>query len=180
MKRLLLSFATLAASMAAAPVVPDTAPAPAEQDDAAASWLKVRFRAAPYAKELRYSTALADLNGDGTDEALLYLVGSSVCGSGGCNLYVLQKQRGRWKLITNFTIAKLPVRLLATRSRGWSDLGLSVSGGGVRAHEARLSFDGRSYPRNPTVPPAGAVASGARGRVLISDSSTLHPLVPKR
>lgn len=38
---------------------------------------------------LTYAQASVDLNGDGTDEVLAYVMGPMVCGSGGCNLYVL-------------------------------------------------------------------------------------------
>lgn len=41
---------------------------------------------------LTYAQASVDLNGDGTDEVLAYVMGPMVCGSGGCNLYVLARE----------------------------------------------------------------------------------------
>ena len=50
----------------------------------------------------------------------------------------------------SITIVNAPVRLLATRSRGWRDLGVHVAGGGARASDARLPFDGTAYAVNPS------------------------------
>ena len=112
----------------------------------------------------RDRTGSADLNGDGRPERIVYADQPSHCGSGGCDLYVLSPQGRRFRVVTRMSVVHLPVRLLTTTSHGWRDLGVRVAGGGVRqAYEARLRFDGRSYPRNPTVSPArrGAPAAGS-------------------
>jgi hypothetical protein len=77
------------------------------------------------------------------------------------------------------TLANLPIRRLATSSRGWSDIGVYVSGGGIiQGYEAVLRFDGRRYPGNPTVAPAFRGRKGAPGLVLISDGSRERRLFP--
>ncbi len=45
-------------------------------------------------KTTRYVAAFRDLNSDGVHEAIVYLVGSSWCGSGGCNTLVLAQYSG--------------------------------------------------------------------------------------
>jgi hypothetical protein len=115
----------------------------------------------------RYRSASADLNGDGRHELIVYAEQPSQCGSGGCNLYVLSPQGRSYRVVTRMTVVRPPIRLLATASHGWRDLGVRVAGGGVRqGYAVRLRFDGRSYPRNPTVLPAQSNVH-ATGRTLL-------------
>ena len=102
-----------------------------------------------------YRFATVDLNGDNSSEVIVYADEPRFCGSGGCVLYVLTPDAGSYRIVTRLTVTRPPVRVLATSAHGWEDLGVQVSGGGIiRPYEARLRFDGRSYPRNPTVFPA--------------------------
>lgn len=110
----------------------------------------------------RYSVALSDLNGDKQPEALIYAMATTsgdgqadLCGSGGCDLYVLSLTPTGYRLVTNISLTRPPIRVLPSKTHGWHDLGVLVAGGGVTAgYEARLRFDGHRYPENPTVPPA--------------------------
>jgi hypothetical protein len=69
--------------------------------------------------------------------------------------------------------------VLATRNRGWSDIGVYVSGGGIiNGYEAVLRFNGVRYPGNPTVPPAFRARKGAAGRTLISRTAEGLPVFP--
>lgn len=130
----------------------------------------------------RYRVALADLNGDHRPEALIYAMATAegggqadLCGSGGCDLYVLAPTTTGYRRVTTVTIVHPPIRVLATTTHGWHDLGVGVAGGGITtAYEARLRFDGRRYPSNPTVAPAMPVRA-AIGRQVIGDV----PLLPK-
>jgi hypothetical protein len=116
-----------------------------------------------------YRTATADLNGDGRREILVYSTGPDDCGSGGCVLYVLSPTAKTYRIVMRSTVTQLPIRLLPTRSHGWRDIGVTVSGGGIRkSYTARMRFDGRSYPSNPTVPPAIPLQH-PRGELLISN-----------
>jgi hypothetical protein len=122
----------------------------------------------------RYSVALSDLNGDKQPEALIYAMATTggdgqadLCGSGGCDLYVLSLTPTGYHLVTNISITRPPIRILPSMTHGWHDLGVLVAGGGVTAgYEARLRFDGHRYPENPTVPPA-IRAKGKIGKTVI-------------
>lgn len=117
-----------------------------------------------------------DLNGDGTNEVLAYVKGDDVCGSGGCNLFVLQAKDGHYDTITELSITWPPIRILDSKSNAWQDLGVWVQGGGIQpGYEARLRFDGKIYPSNPSLVPRTESGS-LRGRVVIERSSPATPL----
>jgi len=114
-----------------------------------------------------YKSAVADLNGDGSSEVFVYSTERDECGSGGCNLYVLSPHSGTFRVMMESSVTQLPVRLLATKTHGWRDIGVMVVGGGILTpYMARMRFNGRRYPSNPTVPPAIPMRR-PYGRVLI-------------
>ena len=117
-----------------------------------------------------YTAAFADLNGDGRAEALVWQHAGLFCGSGGCGLYIYTPQGDSWRQVAEVTIATTPVRLLATRTRGWRDLAVQARGGGMDLpREVRLRFDGRTYA---AVPMRGRSA----GRALITEATPSRPL----
>lgn len=126
---------------------------------------------------LRYDAAFVDLDGDGRDEAVVYLTGNSVCGSGGCDLHIYTPKGRSWREVSALSISRPPIEVLPTRTRGWRDIAVFVAGGGIiPGYEARLRFDGRSYPTNPSVAPATPLARRAHGRVLIDPAEKGRPL----
>jgi hypothetical protein len=115
-----------------------------------------------------YKRADADLNGDGRKEILIYLTGPDDCGSGGCSLVILSPGRHGYRVVLHSAVTRLPISLLPTKSHGWRDIGVTVAGGGItHAYQARLRFDGRRYPANPTVPPA-IPQRRPKGRIVIA------------
>lgn len=105
--------------------------------------------------------------------ALVYLVGMNWCGTGGCNLLILRPGATGWEQVGNVSRVSNPVRLLSTSTNGLPDIGVTVSGGGgPPAYEAKLSFDGRTYPRFPSDDPL----VGAEGTVVITDAD-IPPVV---
>lgn len=115
-----------------------------------------------------YKRADADLNGDGRKESFIYLTDPDYCGSGGCTLVIVSPRGSQLRVVLRSTVTRLPIRLLATSSHGWRDIGVIVQGGGIiRPYEARLQFDGRRYPSNPTMPPAIPLRRPS-GNLLIS------------
>lgn len=118
---------------------------------------------------IRYVDATVDLNSDGKKEVLVYVVGRNWCGSGGCPLIILTPEASSYRVVTKTTVTRTPIRVLDGTSSGWRNLGVGVSGGGTPGYEAELSFDGNSYPRNPTAPPARRTDGTLPGRLLIPD-----------
>lgn len=126
----------------------------------------------------RYSAALVDLKDDGTREAIVYVTGRGACGTGGCMTLVLAPRRTSYKVTTGISISRPPIRVLAAKSNGWHDIAVWVQGGGILpGYEARLSFNGQTYPSNPSVPPAQQLASKVPGKTLDLDGfgKVLYP-----
>jgi hypothetical protein len=119
--------------------------------------------------EAHYFDAVADLNGDGTQEAIAYVAGPMVCGTGGCPVLVFATAADGYRLVARVSVAQPPVRLAPRSSRGWRNLVVGVGGGGMAAGSAELKFDGTSYPTNPTVPPAEPLDDPAGSEVLIAE-----------
>ena len=142
------------------------------------SWVQARV-GREEAGTVEYMPVLVDLDGDRAPEALVYVSGRNRCGSGGCNLYILQRRAGAWRLVNTVTITNPPIRILSTKSRGWGDIGVLVRGGGIGPpYEAVLRFNGVRYPGNPTVAPAFRARPDTPGRTLISPDMQSKPLFP--
>lgn len=152
---------------------PDAAVTPVTTE----SWLADHF--APDVRgetdKLLYASAETDLDGDGTDEVVAYVGGPLMCGTGGCNLVVLKRDGDGFRQVGDLSVVQLPVGVLATKTNGWRDLSVSVSGGGRPGGIMRVPFDGKAYAGNPTVSPAGPVDT--IGKVLVKDEP-LKPLEP--
>src|SRR5688572_5752951 len=116
MKKLLLSL-TLGASLLFAPAAEAQRRAP-PSDQALRQFLRGQLRDAD--RQTHYAVGWADLNGDRRLEALVYLTGSDFCGSGGCTLKILTPAGRSWRVVSSMTVTQPPVRLLPTRSHGWS------------------------------------------------------------
>jgi hypothetical protein len=117
--------------------------------------------------EAHYFDAAVDLNGDGAPEAVVYTAGPMVCGTGGCPLFVFTPAAGGYRLISSTSVVQPPVRVAPRSSHGWRSLVVGIGGGGIKGGHAELKFDGRSYPPNPTVPPAEPSPDLAGTQVLI-------------
>jgi hypothetical protein len=130
-------------------------------------------------KTTRYSAAFVDLKNDGKHEVIVYITGRFWCGSGGCVMLILAPDDSSYRVVTRTTITRLPVRILVSKSHGWHDISVQVQGGGiVHVYEAELSFDGRTYPSNPTVPPARRLVGKVAGEVAIPLDVEGKPLYP--
>lgn len=121
-------------------------------------------------QEIRYYYNRVDLNGDGNFEAIVHLVGPSICGTGGCNTLILQPARNGYRVVSTIELTRTPIIVSQQRTRGWSDLIVYVSGGGIQhGYYVALRFDGRTYPDNPTVQPALGARARITGKAYISD-----------
>jgi heat shock protein HslJ len=99
----------------------------------------------------RYVYARVDLNHDGRDEVLLYLLGSFFCGTGGCNLQLFRRGSNGYSLVNEFPITQLPVIVSESSTHGWKDLWRHESGGGAKPSYVRHTFDGQKYIKRERV-----------------------------
>lgn len=103
---------------------------------------------------LRYSAAAVSLSGVSNHQYLVYLTSRQWCGSGGCTALLLVPRGASFKVVEKFTLVQLPIRILPSKSHGWHDLAMPVSGGGItHRYMAILKFDGHKYPSNPSMAP---------------------------
>lgn len=180
MLRCLLPVALAVASFA------QNAPAPTQNAEAALDPALTMFVRSYASKspapdeDTRYAYSKVSLSGRKRDEVIVYLMGRQWCGSGGCSALILEPRGSSYRLITKTTITQLPIRVLETQTNQWRDIGVQVSGGGIqKGYEARLRFNGRKYPSNPSVPPALHSHAGTRGGIVIPDSPRTFPLFEK-
>ncbi len=126
---------------------------------------------APSEKEgpTHYSEAFVDLNDDGKTEVIVYVSGRLWCGTGGCVMLILAPEAESYRVVTRTTATRLPIRVLTTKSSGWHNISVAVAGGGIQpGYEAELSFDGTTYPSNPTLPTAHRLGGNVQGKTVIT------------
>lgn len=145
--------------------------APPRGQAAVLSWLRTELlqHPEPGFETPRVALAWADLNGDGRAEALAYVVGREWCGSGGCNLYVLEIHTDRIREHGSVMTSRPPIAVLDSRTRGFRDLSVKVCGGGViHCYRARVRRDGDFYEASPSTAPV--LPPDAREHVVIADT----------
>ena len=128
-------------------------PAPANAEEDIRHFLLQEF---PDATPMQYALAWHDLDGDGSDEAIVFVAGPALCGTGGCNTLVLTQAGPMWRKVGDISVSRTPVTVLDSATNGWKDLTVAIAGGGGKSGNALLRYDGNAYPSNPTVPPAEA------------------------
>jgi uncharacterized protein len=131
-----------------------------------------------FGAESRYMSAMADLNSDGQPEVIVYIVGAGNCGSGGCPLVIYAKTTSGYRAVTTTSVTQTPIRLSPRSSHGWRNIIVAVSGGGVKSRNAELAFNGKSYPANPTVPPAKATQDLSGTTILIGEMKSFEDAKP--
>jgi len=120
-------------------------------------------------RDARYSWGSHDLNGDGIGEAIIYLEGDRLCGTGGCDTTIVIKDDHGLRTLTLIGLTRPPIRVLDSSSRGWKDISVQAPGTGSDvAQDMVLSFDGNTYPDNPSGPPARRASGKETGNVIIS------------
>lgn len=124
----------------------------------------------------RVSAVLIQSERREADEYVIYVSGPRWCGSGGCTLVILQAAGSSFKVLGRVTVVQLPIRVLSSMNHGHPDIEVHVQGGGIIVgFDAVLSFNGISYPGNPSMPPAHEVA-GLQGKEIITSTEHSSPL----
>ena len=114
-----------------------------------------------------YKVAFYDLNWDSTPEAIVYVQDRNWCGSGGCTALILQQHKQQWRIVTKLGVTNLPITVLKSSHKGWHNLSVRAEGGGIaQGYDVLLSFNGKSYPKNPTLLSA-ASAKKLEGRTVL-------------
>jgi hypothetical protein len=119
--------------------------------------------------ETRYIDAWVDLSGDGKPEAIIHVVGPMACGTGGCPTMIFTPTATGYRLVSTMSVSRPPIRVSATKTRGWRNVIVHVAGGGAKGHDAELLFNGTRYPGNPSVAGPNVKAAAAGGDVVIAD-----------
>ncbi len=127
----------------------------------------------------RYLYSRVDLNDDGKEEVLAYMLGSIFCGSGGCNLLLFTEADLGYALVDTFPLSRTPIVVSPEKTNGWSDLFKLESGGGAPASYLRYAFDGRQYVEQERLPadpaPAGKQHFDLAGDFTLNDGIPLQP-----
>ncbi len=117
----------------------------------------------------KYVAAYVSLSGAPQNEVIVYLTGSFWCGTGGCTMLVLAPEKDHFILVSTTTISRTPIRVLNSAHNGWHDIGVWVEGGGISpGFEAQLTFNGTTYPGNPS---GQQPTKNAPGTTAIADES---------
>jgi hypothetical protein len=137
------------------------------------------------AGDTTYLSARADLDGDGREEVLVYLQGQTWCGPHSCDLLIFTTARdGGWRLLQELSLAKIPIALLATRSRGWRDLSFYYSTSLAPGETRMLTYIADGYRlslRRPRQTGQILIGLDSEGRPLFAPSpptATSTPYAP--
>ncbi|WP_045477912.1 hypothetical protein [Vibrio owensii] len=95
--------------------------------------------------KINYQVGSADLNSDGMAEHFVLFQDRYFCGSGGCTGYIFDNSG---KVLSRMSVTRTPIALIDSYSNGWQDF-VVWSNGAYR----QMSFNGDSYPSNPSVEP---------------------------
>ncbi|MBA2174900.1 hypothetical protein H0266_08345 [Halobacillus locisalis] len=124
---------------------------------------------------IRYFYNKIDLNDDGIEEVFVYLVGPFVCGTGGCSAVLFGQKEGEYLPLSRFSLVRNPVIVTNTVTNGYRDLIMYVAGGGIESFFARLSYDGSTYPLNPSVQPKVEAGTKVEGVAIVADDLAENP-----
>jgi tetratricopeptide (TPR) repeat protein len=124
---------------------------------------------------VRYYYNKVDLNEDRIPEVFVYLVGPFVCGTGGCSGVIFKQENGEYKVLSRFSLVNTPVIISNTKTNGYRDLIMYVSGGGIKSFFARVKYDGKAYPMNPSIEPKVETGTKVDGVAIIADDIAKNP-----
>ena len=134
--------------------------------------------------DFRYFLKWFDLNGDGEPEAIVYVVGPRVCGTGGCPTHIFVRREGGYKPVSTIVLTRPLIIASQRRAHGWRNLIVFVSGGGIlHGYYVELPFDGSTYPESASDELAKKVNGQPQGVVLIKrfgsylEGKSLNPQV---
>jgi hypothetical protein len=111
----------------------------------------------------RWRHALADLNGDRIDDAVVLLTDPAWCGTGGCTLVVFKGSKKGYAVQSVSSVTDVPIRVSPLATGGWKTLIVHSRGRGA----VLMRFDGRRYPANPSLQPKASAAQVRAARAIV-------------
>lgn len=99
----------------------------------------------------QYEYVRQDLDGDGRREAIVMLQSPfyTWCSGDGCKMVILKAFNDHFSVASEIAPVRGPLLISDTRTKGWRDLVVRVSGRQMRPKDVAMKFDGRSYPEIP-------------------------------
>lgn len=133
------------------------------------------FNLKPGVDKIRYYYNRIDLDEDGKPETFVYLLGPSLCGTGGCSAAIFKQCNNKYELLSKFSLVNNPIIISNNKTNGFRDILMFVSGGGIEGFLAELKYTGTSYPSNPSVKPKVKPGTKIKGVAIIADDITSNP-----
>lgn len=99
-----------------------------------------------------YGYNLVDLNGDGAQDALMYLSGSNFCEDNKCTLLIAEgDSKGQFKVHSMVQFIDLPILVCDNSStKGWKDIITMVFDEQKTGRTMKLAYNGKNYPASTT------------------------------
>jgi len=99
-----------------------------------------------------YNFVRFDLNGDKRREAIA-IVNSPYgywCGTHGCTMLIMKAHDNKFTLVNSIQPVREPIYISRTKTKGWNNLIVRISGRWDETKNVLLRYDGSKYPKNPT------------------------------
>lgn len=102
-------------------------------------------------KNSQYEYSRVDLNGDGLREGvvLFNLPHSYWCGWSGCTMAIFEAGDDNFTLLSETARIRGPIVIGDSRTNGWGDIGVRMTGTDRRDYNILLKYDGTAYPYSP-------------------------------
>ncbi len=99
----------------------------------------------------QYQYSRVDLNGDGLREGLVLfnLPHSHWCGWNGCKMAIFEAGDNRFSLLSETDRIRGPIVVGDSKTNGWGDIGVRMTGMDRHDYNVLLKYDGAGYPYDP-------------------------------
>ena len=92
---------------------------------------------------LEFKAISIDLNDDGIDEVIAQMMGSLVCGSGGCSAFILQGKEKEWRQL-GWYFPSNETLISSNKTNGYFDIHYSSKNGSTE-YEYLCKFNNENY-----------------------------------
>ncbi len=114
-----------------------------------------------------YRLVGADLNGNGSREAIVLFQGKDWCTRTGCSLAVFQSFKHGYRVISRTVRVKPPVEIDRVMTNAYHDILVQTGGGPAPQRRVRLQFTGEGYSRNAMLQTEVPLGSVVRTEIAI-------------